>query len=289
MIKTIFVPASGSFTDEPVFATALAAARALAAHLDFYHIRLSAGQAAVRAPHVDFCVGAAIPAALQVLSEEAEHLSETARAHFTAFCIQHEVKVRETPEHALSVSSSFLEEQDYARDRLIFHARHSDLVVLGRPSHIDYLPSCLIEDVLMECGRPILIAPDYSPKTLLGTVVVGWKETPHCARALSAAYPLLDRAQKVILFNLVEGGSGIPASLEHLAERLKWHGISVETHSMPSTGRTLTYEVGRAASDLHADLLVVGSFGHRRIRETLFGGVTQSLLKHAGMPVFMMH
>jgi nucleotide-binding universal stress UspA family protein len=58
---------------------------------------------------------------------------------------------------------------------------------------------------------------------------------------------------------------------------------------MPSAARPITYEVARAAADLHADLLVVGAFGHRRIRETLFGGVTQSLLKHAGMPVFMMH
>jgi nucleotide-binding universal stress UspA family protein len=99
----------------------------------------------------------------------------------------------------------------------------------------------------------------------------------------------LEQAQKVILLNLVESGSGIPASLEHLAQRLKWHGMSVETQSMPSAARPITYEVASAAADLHADLLVVGAFGHRRIRETLFGGVTQSLLKHAGMPVFMMH
>lgn len=289
MMKTILVPASGSSTDEPVFETALAAAQALAAHLDFYHVRLSAGQAAVRAPHVDFCVGAALPAALQVLTEDTDRLSEVARAHVRVFCNRHEVEVRETPEHALSVSSSFLEEQDDARDRLMFHARHSDLVVLGRPSHIDYLPPLLIEDILMECGRPILIAPDYSPKTLSGTIVVGWKETPQCARALGTAYPLLEKAHKVILLNLIEGGCGITTSLEHLAQRLKWHGISVETHSMASTARTLTYEVARAAADLQADLLVVGAFGHRRLREQLFGGVTQSLLEHAGIPVFMMH
>lgn len=272
MMKTILVPASGSSTDEPVFATALAAARALAAHLDFYHIHLSAGQAAVREAH-----------------EDADRLSEAARAHVKAFCNRYDVEIRETPEHALSVSAGFLEEQDDARGRLIFHARHSDLVVLGRPCHIDYLPSCLMEGILMECGRPILIAPDYPPKTLSGTVVVGWKETPHCARALSAAYPLLEQAQKVILLNLIEGGCGIGTSLEHLAQRLKWHGISVETQSIAGTASTLTYEVSRAAADLHADLLVVGAFGHRRLRERLFGGVTQSLLEHASVPVFMMH
>ncbi len=205
------------------------------------------------------------------------------------FCEQNAVEIRDRPEYGHDVSASFLEENDYDGERLMFLARHSDLVVFGRRSHTDYLPSLLLEDTLMECGRPILIAPDYSPKTLLGTVVVGWKETPQCARALTAAFPLLRRAHKVILLNLVEGGSGIHDSLEHLAQRLKWHNLSVETHSMTSTAHVTTDGVARAAAELHADLLVVGAYGHRRLRETLFGGVTQSLLEQAPMPVFMMH
>lgn len=288
-MKTILVPASGSTKDGPVFATAFAAAQALTAHLDFYHIRLSGDQAAARAPHVDFCIGAALPATLHVLAEDTAHLSEAARAHFSAFCDHQKIDIRVEPERTVRVSASFLEEAGYATDRLMLHARHSDLVVLGRPSHIDYMPPHLIEDMLKECGRPLLIAPDYSPKTLSGTVVVGWKETSHTARALGAACPLLEQAEKVVLLNIVEGGSGIPVSLEHLAQRLKWHGVSVETHSIASAARTLTHEVGRAAADLHADLLVVGAFGHRPLREHLFGGVTQSLLDHAGMPVFMMN
>jgi nucleotide-binding universal stress UspA family protein len=289
MIKTILVPASGSSTDKSVFATALAAAKPLAAHLDFYHVHLSVGEASVRAPHVDFCVGAALPMAFQVLTEEESGLSERAAAHFKDFCRSHTVEICDEPNCMRTVSASFLEEQGFARDRLTLHARHSDLVVLGRSSHVDYLPTRLIEDILMDCGRPLLIAPDYSPTTLTGTVVVGWKETPQCARALSAACPLLDRAQRVILLNIVERGSGIPGSLDHLAQRLKWHGISVETQSIASPASTLTSEVARAACDLHADLLVVGGFGHGRLCERLFGGVTQSLLQHANVPVFMMH
>jgi nucleotide-binding universal stress UspA family protein len=234
-------------------------------------------------------VGAALPIALQMLREQTSTLSEAAAAHFRAFCDRHAVTVRETPERALAVSASFLEEQDYALDRLLLHARHSDLVILGRSSHIDYLPSFLIEDILMGCGRPILIAPDHSPESLTGTVVVGWKETAYCARALSAAYPLLEQARKVILLNIVEGGPGIPESLDHLAQRLKWHGIPVETHSIAGASHTLTFEVARAAAELHADLLVVGAFSHWRLREQIFGGVTRSLLDHASMPVLMMH
>ena len=109
MIRTIFVPASGSFTDEPVFATALAAARALAAHLDFYHVRLSAGSAAARALQVDLSVRTGLPTALQVLSESTEHLSEVARAHVDAFCDRHQIALQEAPVRALGVSASFLE------------------------------------------------------------------------------------------------------------------------------------------------------------------------------------
>ena len=138
-------------------------------------------------------------------------------------------------------------------------------------------------------------APDPDRARLLAeerywsTVVVGWKETPQCARALSAAYPLLRQAQNVILLNVIEGGCGIHESLEHLAQQLKWHNMSVETHSITNTAPIASQGVGRAAADLGADLLVVGAYGRRHLREVLFGGVTQSLLEHASMPVLMMH
>src|SRR5271154_6680431 len=102
MMKTIWVPASGSSTDEPVFATALAAAQATAAHLDFYHVRLSAGQAAARAPHVAFCVGGALPAALQVLTDDTSRFSEAAREHMQAFCERYGVEIRDRPEYGHS-------------------------------------------------------------------------------------------------------------------------------------------------------------------------------------------
>jgi hypothetical protein len=115
MIRTILVPARGSSTDDAVFATALAAARPLSAHLEFYHVHLSATEAVVRAPHADFCVGAALPAALGVLREEATILSALASAHVRSFCNGHSVPLRAAPEGAPhSVSANYLEERDHA-------------------------------------------------------------------------------------------------------------------------------------------------------------------------------
>ena len=153
MIRTIFVPASGSSSDEAVFATALAAARPLRAHLDFHHIRLTAVEAAARAPHVDFCVGGAVPAALRFIEKDVEGLSELAAAHFKSFCAQQAVEIRDTPV-ADGVSASYLEEHGPAGHHLMIHARHSDLIVLGRPNRVDYMPSMLLEDLLVGSGRP---------------------------------------------------------------------------------------------------------------------------------------
>jgi nucleotide-binding universal stress UspA family protein len=267
VIRSILVPASGSSTDDAVFATALAVAQPLAAHLEFYHVLLTASEAAAHAPA----------------------LSAIASAHVQSFCSSHAVSMRLSPEKSKTVSASFLEERDHARDRLLMHSRHNDLVVLGRPSHIDYLPSKLMEDLLLSCGRPILIAPDFSPMTVTGTVVVGWKETAEAARALGAAWPLLERADRVLLLHIVEDEPNIPGSLKHLVERIKWHGIDAQTEVISSSHHALSYHLARAAADLKADLLVVGGFGHSRLRERAFGGVTQSLLEHSNVPVFMMH
>jgi nucleotide-binding universal stress UspA family protein len=289
MIKTILVPASGSSTDDTVFATALAAAQPLSAHLAFYHVRLSAIEAAERAPQAEFCAGGSLPVALNALREVESDLSQAAAAHVQSFCSRHSVPMRETPEQPGTVSASFLEEQNRARDRLMQHARHNDLIVLGRASHIDYLPSTLMEDLLVGSGRPILIAPDFLPTTLTGTVVLGWKETQESARAVGAALPLLEKAGKVILLHIVEREPAVSDSLKHHPRQLQWHGVAADIHVIAGGPHPLTYHLARAAAELRADLLVAGGFGHSRLRERAFGGVTRSLIEHANMPVFMVH
>jgi nucleotide-binding universal stress UspA family protein len=289
MIRTVFVPASGSDTDASVFATALALAKPLAAHLRFFHLHLSPGEAALHAPHVDFSRGPAVSEALESLRQRGNTLATNALVNCQKFCDLHGVHFQDGPSAEQAVSASWLEDSSDPAGRLMFHARHSDAVVLGRPRNRDFLPGGLIETLWVGCGRPVIIAPNAPPRSMTGTIVVGWKETPEAARAVTAALPLLERARQVILLSIAEEGSASRDALEDLSLQLRWHGISAEVHmNVGKPGRPTT-QLQQAAAQAGADLLVVGGFGHRPVRENLFGGVTHSLIDAATLPVFMLH
>ena len=289
MIKSIFVPTSGSDTDDAVFATALAVARPLSAHLDFYHSRLTVCEAAARSTPVQFCVGAALTNALGDLRQEDENLSEKAVNHFDVFCASHGIAVRCAPTIANDVSAILTQETDHSEERLLLNARHSDMVVLGRQRHLDRMPYNLIELLLLGSGRPVRIASTVPPATVMGTIVVGWKETPESARALGAALPLLQAAQRVVLVNIAEERDAAPRELDHLVHRLAWHGIAAEsqqiTHLSKPTGKHLL----RVAEGFGANLLVIGGYGHGPTREAAFGGITRTVIEGADFPVFLLH
>ena len=289
MIKSILVPSSGSTTDEAVFATAYAIAQPCGAHLEFFHVRLSSGEAAIRAPHVDFAMGAALSSALSYLSDQEAALSERSEERFKRFCDSRGLPIRTEPHGGGMLSASWSEETDNPENRLLFRARHSDLVVLGRPKQTDYMPSMLIEDLLLRCGRPIVIAPDVSPRSVSGTILVGWKETPEAARALTAAMPLLERAQRVVLISVTEDKHAQAPALEHLAAQLLWHGIKAEYHLIDGKINRATQQLELAARQYQADMLVIGGFGHGPLRELILGGVTQGFIARAALPVFVLH
>ena len=173
--------------------------------------------------------------------------------------------------------------------RLIFCARHYDLVAAGRPTAPNGLPPDLLERLLLGCGRSLLIAPTQLSDPVLGTVMVCWKETAEAARAVGAATPLLAKAERVIFASVEEDDPSLADGLADLARQLTRHGISAEIEFMsPAAGAAGEMLVATARSH-RANLLVMGGYGHGRAREIVFGGFTRSVLESAEMPVFMMH
>jgi nucleotide-binding universal stress UspA family protein len=176
-------------------------------------------------------------------------------------------------------------------------ARAADLVVVGQADPDNPLPPAartLVEDLLMTAGRPLLLVPYAGQFESVGTsVLIGWTQTRECARAVHDALPLFVPSAKVTVLTVESPGSAsddevVPTA--DIAEHLARHGLSVTAartvvaDRLPAADALLDY-----ASDIGADLLVVGGYGHSRTREMILGGVTRDLLRHMTIPVLMSH
>jgi len=288
-MKSILVLAGGSDTDELVFATALAAARLFSAHLQFVHIYVNPGQAAINTPHVEFASGAALVDALRQLQNRADDRSAAAAHHVHEFCNQAAIEMVDVPRVSHAVTATWREEHEDARQRLLFHARHSDLVVMGRADRPNGLPPDLLEHLLMECGRPVLLACRKPAPNLVGTVMVCWRETADAARAVMAAMPFLTRAVRVVFAAVNERSEDFEAAVDDVASQFRWNGVATEVQVVCANGEPTAEILRRLAKSCGADLLVMGAYGHSRLRERIFGGCTQAMMQYADLPVLLLH
>src|ERR1039458_4420809 len=156
-IKTILVPVSGSETDRVVLSAAWAIAQPLQAHLEFLHLRLKPEEAAARSPYVDISRSRATPDALRQLALEQANLSASAAHYVRQFCLEHGIAFRDTPSGSAGLSADCVEDSGPVAARLLFHARHSDLTVLGRPQHADCMPTTLLAELLGNSGHPLMM------------------------------------------------------------------------------------------------------------------------------------
>jgi nucleotide-binding universal stress UspA family protein len=288
-MKSLLVPTGGADSDEAVFETALAAARPFAAHLNFVHIHVGAGQAAAHYPHTDFASGAALHNALAELESRAQVRSTNAAQRVRDFCARSKIEMCDEPGLSRQVTADWREEQNDAPERILFHARHNDLVVVARPTRPNGLPADFVENLLLGCGRPVLIAGASPPRALTDTIMVCWKESADAARAVTAATPLLRHAKRVIFASVVDRSDEIRAAMTEVVRQCAWNGIAAETKVIARNGRPPQELLAATARECGADLVVMGAYSHSRIREVLFGGCTQAFIRHADRPVLLVH
>ncbi len=159
-------------------------------------------------------------------------------------------------------------------------ARCADLVITGigsTPSH----PATHADtgELILRAGRPVLVVPDAHVTSDYATVTVAWTDTRECRRVISDALPMLHRATRVILLEASADPLAARDDLDDVAGWLRGHGIEADRITSirkRSDAETLT----SIADDHEADLMVAGAYGHSRIREWAFGGVTRDLLLH---------
>jgi nucleotide-binding universal stress UspA family protein len=181
-------------------------------------------------------------------------------------------------------------------ETVALHARYTDLTIVGQIDQANPgggAARMIPEETLLSSGRPLVILPYAGKFQNIGrNVVVGWKPTREAARALADALPILEQAAKVTVLTVnpdrgPDTEPGIAAA--DIAVHLARHGVHVEARTTIAddieTGDVLLNEV----ADHNADLLVIGGYGHPRIREAMFGGVTRHILRSMTVPVLMAH
>jgi nucleotide-binding universal stress UspA family protein len=284
-MAVILVPAGGGESDVAVFETALAAAKPLSAHLRFFHVHVRPGEAAEHTPHAGFAIGPAVRNELDRLRLQSEVRARTALRHFEEFCGNSGIPVGNSGA-ADSVSASWCEEEGPSTTCLMRRARHCDFIVMGRQTRPNGLrPDCL-EQLLLGCGRPIIVAPRQPPTTLIGTTMVCWKESAEAARAVAAAMPYLMKSRQVLLISIADAPDN---EADDLAEYLGWHGIRPEVRQVRRKTGSTAELLAKVAQESKVDLLVMGAYGHSRMREIMFGGCTQAFIRNAEAAVLFAH
>jgi nucleotide-binding universal stress UspA family protein len=289
MIKTILVPATGSASDDVVFASALAVARQFDAHLDVLHVRVDA--AAMAATMAQDGSGAAmITGLVDRINEEAGQREAEARQRFQRFCERERLAIAEAPIPGAQSGPSvqWLREVGDEANWVVEHGRSADLVVIGRPREDQGVSIDTVERALLGSGRPLLIPPLSGLAALPETIVIAWKAAPEAARAVTAAMPLLHLAKRIVIVTVAEERGPSDDESARLVTTLRWHGLDASArHLRPE--RAGAAETLLAAAGAERGLVVMGAYGHSRMREWVFGGFTHHVLRGAQIPVLMTH
>lgn len=174
------------------------------------------------------------------------------------------------------------------------NARYADLVVAAQPEPQDAAGvRSLAEEFALSCGRPVLYLPYAGRFATAGErVLIAWNAGREAARAVHDALPILRRAAAVELAvfdpeRTPRGHGEEPGS--DIALYLARHGIKVTVHGQSGAGFDVGAQILSRAADLGADLVVMGAYGHSRMRELVLGGVTRTMLEAMTLPVLMSH
>lgn len=225
-----------------------------------------------------------VPAgAIEIQQRESQAAAQGAIDHFTAAC--NRAGVAAEP-RMLSANTGGVGTQ-FGRI-----ARRFDLAIVGQAEPgAGAMEEIVVEGALFEGGRPVIIVPYVQKAPLkLDRVMVCWDGSRAAARAIADAMPLLERAGRaevVIVTN--ERGKQDEIEGADMGEHLARHGLKVEIKRMALGDIEVADVILSHAADAGSDLIVMGGYGHSRLREFVLGGVTRTILRSMTMPVLMSH
>lgn len=170
------------------------------------------------------------------------------------------------------------------------HARYADLVIVGQGPSSE---GGIAENVVLNAGRPVLVVPRTQERQSFGErIMVAWNARREATRALTDALPMLRCAKQVDIVTVnaepkSEGHGDVPGA--DIALYLARHGVNANVLATSAAGADVGAWLLSRAADLGADMIVMGAYGHSRLRELVLGGATRTVLESMTVPVLMSH
>lgn len=276
--KTILVQLNDVQRVEAVLAPAVALAKQFGSHMIGLHV----------SPGLMYVPP--LPGASHVIGMVKAHDRKMSDAIGTAF-------------EEMTRNQGFVSEMRFLRPRghddvhqvIMQHARTADLIVASQPAPLTDISSSLDipERLAVESGRPVLTVPisGFSGETGRN-IVVAWNGKREAARAAFDALPLLKTAKAVTVLGLEQvraAGVGMPLPDTAIGATLARHGVNVTVQTAVAQENSVGAEILARVAAESADLLVMGAYGHLRLREFIFGGATRHVARHMKVPTLFAH
>lgn len=275
MIKDIIVNL-GLGAHDPAGDFAISVANTFDAHL--------LGVAFVYDPIIPGTVMGGIPP--QFIESQRIDSEKTARTAIARF--EQAAKRAGVSYESLNVSASI----SGAAERLGRLARRFDVAIVGQPEREKSAPDEVVDEgVLFESGRPVIFVPYIQKAVLkLDRVMVCWDGSRAATRAIADSLPFLRKAKKVEIV-MVAGKAGKEDEIPgvDLGQHLARHGLEVDVKRITAPNIDVSSTILSYAADTNADMIVMGGYGHSRLREFILGGVTRSILETMTVPALMSH
>jgi hypothetical protein len=281
-IRNILVPIFQGIDFRAQLDAALQLGRKEAVHVNAIFIRPDPATLAAAMP--DMLIAAGIT--IENIEGEGREAGAKARAAFEDWRLANEVPLDSAD---LRVCNTSWRERVASVETAIIEAgRLSDLIVLAHPESFETATQRAFNAAVFDTGRPALILPKDNAGDLLNHVMIAWNSSIEATRAVAGAMPLLRHAKQVSIFTAPARTDDAIRDL-YLGEQLAWHGIRSHYLSPDIDAHAVGAALLEAARAERATMIVMGAYTHSRVREMLLGGVTRHILRHATVPVLMMH
>jgi len=288
MPKIVLLPISGATADAEVFAAALTIGKLFDSHFVALHVRPDVRRDIAGLAASDGGMAAGIDTMMSQMEADADAREKSASESWHAFCSQNDIAIADAPKDK-GVTSEWASEIGTEADWVAEYGRTADLIIVGRGEESwgpDYV---LMEAALMDTGKPVLVAPKSVGAPVDGVIGIAWKDTREAGAAVRAAMPFLRKARHVTVFVVPESDEDSDKSHLRLVRMLRWHNANVTIQALRKGDSAPVAVLLEAAAQAGCGLLVMGGYGHTRLREAVFGGFTRAVLEAAPLPVLMAH